>query len=238
VPKETEGIKDHLVYMKQNNIGGRPVFEGVLGEVPVRLVETGPGMVNTAQSLTAAIEAGTPDLILMTGCAGGFAAAGMKIGDIGIATEENDAHLGIEPNQEGPPPEPIPFDLEVIDGVPVSHRIPVDRALPDKAVSALRDAFGNGPVNIVCGPFVTVSTVTATNRRAGRLYERFHPCMESMEGSAGAHVALHYRIPFLEIRCASNLVGERNRDGWDLPLACRRSGEAAVVWIKAQKSDS
>jgi futalosine hydrolase len=86
-------------------------------------------------------------------------------------------------------------------------------------------------VNIVAGPFVTVSTITATDRGADRLYHRFHACMENMEGAAGAHVAKHYNIPFFEIRCASNLVGKRDRSAWDLPLACRRSAEAAVIWL-------
>lgn len=232
VTEEAKCIIDRLTSMKQKKIGGRPVFEGSIGDVPVRLVETGPGMVNTVQSLTAVIETFYPDMILMTGCAGGFSGAGMNVGDIGIATEENDVHLGIEPREEGESPESLPFDLEVIDGVPVSQRVPVDRKLAEKANGILKDAFQNEPVNIVSGPFVTVSTVTATDRSADRLYKRFHPCMESMEGIAGAHVALHYRIPFLEIRCASNLVGKRNRDEWDLPLACRRSGEAAVMWIR------
>lgn len=234
VTEEAKWIKDQLASMNQKIIGGRPVFEGSIGEVSVRLVETGPGMVNTVQSLTAAIEAFHPDMILMTGCAGGFEEAGMNVGDIGIATQENDAHLGIEPQEEGQPLEPLPFDLEVVGGVPVSHQVPVDRRLSDEAMGVIKDALRAEPVNIVCGPFVTVSTITATDRSAGRLFERFHPCMESMEGSAGAHVAQHYNIPFLEIRCASNLVGKRRRDAWDLPLACRRSGEAAVMWIKSR----
>lgn len=235
VPEEAQGIRNRLSSLKQKMIGGRPVFEGCIGEADVRLLETGPGMVNTAQSLTAAIETGLPDLILMTGCAGGFAKAGVRVGDIGIATEENDAHLGIEPESAEQPPAPLPFDLEVIDGVSVSHRIPTAFRLPDEAMAILKNVLREERVNIVCRPFVTVSTITATERGAERLYDRFHACMENMEGVAGAHVAMHYGIPFLEIRCASNLVGKRNRDAWDLPLACSRSAEAAVAWIKARK---
>lgn len=237
VPKEAEGIKDRLTDMKQKKIGGRSVFDGRIEDVPVRLVETGPGMVNTAQSLTAAIEAGPPTVILMTGSGGGFARAGMDVGDIGIATEENDVHLGIEPEKEGNHPAPLPFDLSVIDGVAVRHRMPADHRLSNEAIAVLKDGFQDVPVNIVSGPFVTVSTITATDRGAIRLYDRFYACMENMEGAAGAHVAMHYGIPFLEIRCASNLVGKRNRGAWDLPLACRRSAEAAVMWIKAYRND-
>jgi futalosine hydrolase len=89
-------------------------------------------------------------------------------------------------------------------------------------------------INIINGPFVTVATITATDRGAARIHDRFQACMENMEGVAGAHVAMHYGIPFIEIRSASNLVGKRDRGAWDLPLACRRSAEAAMIWIRSK----
>jgi len=231
VDGEAAGIRDRMISLNRKDIGGRPVYEGRIGAVPVRLVVTGPGMVNTAQSLTAAIEARPPAVILMTGCAGGFERAGVDVGDIGIATEENDAHLGIEPEVAGQAPAPLPFDLETIGGVSVGQRIPVDRHLANNAATLLKDGFRDSGINVVQGAFVTVSTVTATERGAGRLYDRLQPCMETMEGAAAAHVAMHYGIPFLEIRCASNRVGKRDRGAWDLPLACRRSADAAVMWV-------
>jgi futalosine hydrolase len=234
VPEEAEGIKEHLAGMRKYEVGGKPVFEGRIGEALVRLSVTGPGLVNTAQGLTAAIETLRPDMIIMTGCAGGFARAGMKVGDIGVASEENDAHLGIEAGEEGGLPMPLPFDLEVIDGRPVGPRIAMDSRMSREAAAVLKGAFGEQTVNIVRGPFVTVATITATDLGAHRLYERFHPCMENMEGIAGAHVAMHYGIPFVELRCTSNLVGKRNRSAWNLPLACRRSAEAALIWIRSK----
>jgi len=54
-----------------------------------------------------------------------------------------------------------------------------------------------------------------------------------MEGSGAAHLSIHYDIPFLEIRAASNMVGKRDRSGWDLPLACRRSNEAVIIFLES-----
>jgi futalosine hydrolase len=196
-------------------------------------METGPGLVNTAQAVTAAIEAQRPDLILMTGCAGAFGKSGMDIGDIGIATEENDAHLGIEPEREASAPEPLPFDLAEFDGMAVTNRIPLDENRAADAMGILRGDTSPDKANIFMGAFVTVATITATDRGADRLYERFRPCMENMEGVAAAHICRHYHIPFLEVRCASNMVGRRDRGAWDLPLACRRSAEAAVRLVVA-----
>lgn len=231
VPLEAAGIRDRMADFEAYRNGGRPVFEGRIGKTRVRLLITGPGMVNTAQGMTAAIECDRPSMILMTGCAGGFERAGLNIGDIGVAEGENDAHLGIEPEEQGMPPYPLPFDLEEIDGKAIGARIPLDTDLSRETAAILKEGFKNTPVNIVCGPFVTVSTITATDRGAAGLFNRFHACMESMEGVAGAHVATHYGIPFIEMRCASNLVGKRDREGWDLSLACGRSTEAAVMWI-------
>jgi futalosine hydrolase len=231
VPEEAEGIRELLAPMRRLEIGGRPVYEGKAGRASVRVLVTGPGMVNTAQSLTAAVENMAPSIILMTGCAGGFAGAGMRVGDIGIATEENDIHLGIEPEDRDALPAPLPFDLEVIDGAPIGSRIPMDGNLVHGAADILREQMQD-TINTISGPFVTVATITATDRGAARIHDRFQACMENMEGVAGSHVAMHYGIPFIEIRCASNLVGKRDLAAWDLPLACRRSAEAAMAWIR------
>ncbi len=237
VSEEAEGIKRRLTSPEQKNIGGRFLVEGNIGSVPVRLLETGPGLVNTAQSLAAAIEARTPAMLLMIGCAGGFRKAGVNVGDICIATEENDVHLGVEAEGENRAPAPLPFDLAFVDGVSIKHRIPLDHRLSNSALDILREGFGDPAISVHQGPFVTVATITATDPGADRIYDRFRPFMENMEGAAAALVAKHYGIPFLEIRCASNLVGKRDRRRWDLPLACRRSAEAAVMWILAQKSE-
>jgi futalosine hydrolase len=48
--------------------------------------------------------------------------------------------------------------------------------------------------------------------------------MEAMEGAASAHVAALYHIPMVEVRSASNFVGERDKSKWDLDLAIERLG--------------
>ena len=231
VPMESVGIKHELGTFKTIRTGGRTVFSGSIENRAIRLIETGPGLVNTAQSLSAAIETCAPDLILMTGCAGGFGRAGMGIGDIAIASEENDAQLGIEPETAEAPLMPLPFDLGNIDGVGIKHRIPMDSNMVSTALDSIKTAFSDIRINIQTGPFITVSTITATNNNADRLYNRFQPCMENMEGFAGAYIAKHYGVPFLEIRCASNLVGKRDRASWDLQIACERSAKAAIAFL-------
>ncbi len=55
--------------------------------------------------------------------------------------------------------------------------------------------------------------------------------MEAMEGAAALHVATLYHVPIIEIRAASNFVGERDKDKWDFPLACDRVRQICDVVI-------
>ncbi len=45
-----------------------------------------------------------------------------------------------------------------------------------------------------------------------------------MEGAACSHIAALYDIPVIEIRSASNFVGERDKSKWDIDLAIKHLG--------------
>jgi futalosine hydrolase len=53
-----------------------------------------------------------------------------------------------------------------------------------------------------------------------------------MEGASAAHLCRLYDVPFLEVRGISNLVQERRRHLWDLPLAADRAQRAALRLIE------
>ncbi len=46
--------------------------------------------------------------------------------------------------------------------------------------------------------------------------------MEAMEGAASAHIAQLYGISFIEVRSASNVVGERDKLKWDIKRAAKQ----------------
>ncbi|MDL1964459.1 MAG: futalosine hydrolase, partial [Deltaproteobacteria bacterium] len=200
-------------------VGGRKITSGYIAGKPVRVLITGPGTVNTVQSLTSAIENARPSLIIQTGCAGAFRESGLNIGDIGIATKEIDVQLGIGAGNGSLPLNELPFSIIKSSNVDIKNRCPLDIELVNQASETLRKIFEEKSVQVVKGSFVTVSTITATDSRAKNIYKQFSPCMEGMEGAGAAHLAIHYDIPFLEIRSASNFVGKRNRSSWNLPLA-------------------
>ncbi|MDX9786359.1 MAG: futalosine hydrolase [Desulfobacterales bacterium] len=213
--------------------GQREMTAGVLVDTPVNLLVAGPGQVNTVQALTSAIEWQRPAAILQVGCAGGFKQAGINIGDIAIASEEIDAHLGLEPERPTEiPVDPLPFSIGCYGGFEIKNRYAIGVELTRKAQSVISRKMAGMNITVNLGPFLTVSTITASDRRAEQYFDAYQVCMESMEGAGAAHVALHYGIPFLEIRAAANVVGKRERNHWNLPLAWERSQAAVMTLLK------
>ncbi|RZB30036.1 MAG: futalosine hydrolase [Desulfobacteraceae bacterium Eth-SRB1] len=236
VYEELSQLLDRVEKPVVSRVGGREIVSGRIEGKAVRLLVTGPGLVNTVQSLTAAIENFRPALIIQTGCAGAFKESGLRIGDIGIATEEIDLHLGIEPENGSLLLKDLPFSLIKRHGLNVKNRYSINNELVEIALQVVKKASGSDKVRFKKGPFITVSTITATEKRAKDIYKHFRPCIESMEGSGAAYLSLYYDIPFLEIRSVSNIVGKRDLTAWNLPLAFER-GNMAVFALIGNLSD-
>ncbi len=232
VEEELSKLIDSIESPVFSSVGGRRIANGYIEGKPVRALITGPGTVNTVQSLSAAIETARPSLIIQTGCAGAFRESGLNIGDIGIATEEIDIQLGIEAEDGRLPLNELPFSTIKSNEIDLKNRYPLDIELVNQALETLTKFFEGKSVQVVKGSFVTVSTITATDNRAKDIYKHYSPCMEGMEGAGAAHLAIHYDIPFLEIRSASNFVGKRARDSWNLPLAFEMGALAVLSIIR------
>jgi futalosine hydrolase len=232
VAPEIQGVLDRMVSEPPRMIGGRSIRCGRLNGIPVRTLVTGPGAVNTVQAITACVEEARPAMILQIGCGGGFRQMGMRIGDIAVATLEQDVHLGIETGRAHTPLLEMPFPVLTRDGHAFKEKYPLNADLAEAAFQRLKAVLDNQGIGVFKGPFITGSTVTGSEERAAFLFETYSPCMESMEGAAAAFLSHYYRVPLVEIRCVSNLVGKRDLSQWDLPLACLRAGQAAAVVLR------
>ena len=233
--REIDPFIESLAYVRQQEIGMRPVFSGHCGLKHTFAVITGPGIVNAVQALTAAVEKVKPDVIIQTGCAGAFKQAGLGLGDIGLATEEIYHHSGLEAEPPNPSPSPLPFPVLTKKHARYTNRFPVSCGLTEAAADILSQQLTPSGIKVRQGPFATVSTITTTDRRAHRLHERYQACMEQMEGAGTAQVAVLYDIPFIEIRGASNPVGQRDRSRWDIPLAANRIARALLLLLNSEK---
>ena len=139
VYEELSALIDRVEKPVVSKVGGRKIVSGYIEAKPVKLLVTGPGLVNTVQALTAAIENFRPSLIIQTGCAGAFKESGLKIGDIGIATEEIGADLGIEPENGKGPLNELPFPLLNSHGTEIKNRYHLDHELANLAFNAIQN---------------------------------------------------------------------------------------------------
>ncbi len=225
---------EYLIYRLNNpskiKIGNKLAISGSIDNKAVKIAITGPGIINAAHAATAAIEQKPPQLIIQTGCAGGFKQAGLKTGDICIASEEIDAQLGIESQGRAYLPQELPFPLYMKNKSEIKSAYPTDLKLSEKFKKILKKKLCDAL--IMSGKFITVSTVTATDKTAQKHFEAFNCIAENMEGAATAYIALIYNIPFIEIRSISNICGKRDKSEWRLKTALKKSGKAVYEIIK------
>ena len=66
---------------------------------------------------------------------------------------------------------------------------------------------------------ITVNTSHGNEESIKKVYDKFHPYVESMEGAAFMFVCENENIPYAQIRAVSNYIEKRNRDAWNIPLA-------------------
>jgi futalosine hydrolase len=66
---------------------------------------------------------------------------------------------------------------------------------------------------------ITINNVSGYGEQIEFRRKKFNPDVESMEGAAVAYICKSENIKFLQIRAISNMVEERNKENWDIPLA-------------------
>ena len=230
--QEIEPMIKQVNAARKISVGKRQAFCGKLYDQSVIILQSGVGMLNAVQAVTAVIEKMPVHLIINTGCAGTFPDAGIAMGDIGIATQEIDIHSGIEGRSPEDPVDQLPIPLIQTEREQYYGTYPVSAHYCKVAYDILLNALTPKNILVKQVPFITVSTITASLKRANHLFAAYQAGMENMEGAGIAHVALHYHKSFLEIRSASNFVGERNKDKWQLKKAFERSTRAVLIFLE------
>ncbi|MDE2998931.1 MAG: futalosine hydrolase [Gemmatimonadota bacterium] len=228
---EQEVLRRTIPHPTTRTFAHRERTEGKLGTRRVALIETGIGAVNTAQALTAALETERPDFVLQVGVGGAYAGSQLNVGDLAVATEENDGELGILAPDGWLSADRI--------GIPVLSRnlnhyntFPLDAVLARRAATMILNVRPDATPAVRSGPFVTVQQCSGLAVRGNELAARFNAICENMEGAAAAHVCALYDVPFIELRGISNLVEDRDTAAWKLPLASGNAQGAARVLIE------
>ncbi len=216
------------------------------------VVETGYDKTNTAQALTSLLERAAasrltapagpewerePRLVLQFGIAGAYPRSELGVGDVVVATEEIYGDTGAQTPEGWLSTECFGIPLVKVAGRPSWNRFILDRAISGRAARRLRwrePGTGESPADVVrveAGDCLTMSCVTGTQEQADDLWRRWGALAETMEGAAAAQVCLLYGVPLLEVRAISNLVGDRDRESWDVAGAAARAARAAAYLL-------
>lgn len=182
-PFEVGPVKDWIEKEKKGNI---------------ELLLTGVGLAASVYSLTKAVCAHKPDLILQAGIGGCFDET-RELGSVVAIRNEIIGDLGVE---EGGRFRSL-FDLNLLS--------------PDAKPWTSGKLRNDGPLIETAGlPVVDGITVNEIGTKAERI--AYWKCegvtVESMEGAALHYVALQEGLSFLQIRSLSNFAGERDKSKW------------------------
>lgn len=227
-PRETGELIGALQERVEQRHAGRRWVAGMLACRPVLVVEGGTGAVNTAQALTCVLETRRPVLVVQIGVGGAYPAAGLALGDLALATEENYGDLGLRTPAGWRPARFLGAPVLERDGLEYYNRFTVDEDALRQARRLLRSYPWDAAVGLEVGPFVTVQECSGTESLATERGLGFGAICESMEGAAAAHLACLYDVPFLELRGISHQVQDSRLDLWDLPLAASRAQRATL----------
>ncbi|MBL8876696.1 MAG: futalosine hydrolase [Phycisphaerae bacterium] len=174
-----------------------------------KLLVCGVGKSNAAGATAREIGRSRPDCVINLGICGALPGPEpLRIGQSILASGCVFADEGIDAS-----PRWIPMSQA---GFPAG--IDADRIEPEAELSRrLR------PLADRVGVLATVSTCSGSDARSGEISSRCgsEGLAEAMEGAAIGLVAARERVPFAELRVASNRTGNRADQGWDLPLALR-----------------
>ncbi|MBS1599585.1 MAG: futalosine hydrolase [Bacteroidetes bacterium] len=188
-----------------------------LSGAKIQVAITGIGLVSTAYLLTREIHDERPTIAIQAGIAGCFKAGKANhvvsvgrdvIADIGVY--ENDSFKNI-------------FDLKLNN----KNNFPFSNGYLVNPYEKLLSITGIEKANAI-----SVNEITTNKSRIEWYQQKYDPIVESMEGAAFHYVCLHEKIPFLQLRAVSNIVGERDKSKWTIKSAISALNENLVTMIK------
>lgn len=80
---------------------------------------------------------------------------------------------------------------------------------------------------------ITVNTTHGNDASIEKVFNRYHPYVESMEGAAFMFACEQENIPYAQIRSVSNYVEKRNREAWNIPLAIENLNKKVLEILNA-----
>ena len=187
--------------IKSTEAGNCTFVEGLLDGVPVVIVQSGVGKVNAALCAQRLILQFDVTHIINTGIAGAMA-HGLKVQDVVISTDA--LYHDVDAVEFG-------YKITVVPGMKCSD-FPADQKMisaAEKAFENLEEAKGH---SLVKGRIATGDQFIASKELKAKIVENCSPACVEMEGAAIAHACYLSQIPFLIIRCMSDMADDNGEN--------------------------
>lgn len=168
--------------------------EGLLGEVPVVVVQSGIGKVNAAACTQILIDTFAVTHVINTGIAG-LLSPELQVGDIVISSDlvQHDMNVG-----------PLNFAAGQIPGLPV-FSFTADESLIERALASAKEVAPQ--LQVISGRVASGDQFVSSSELADYIYTTFGADCCEMEGASIAQVAWLNHTPFVVIRLMSDKPG-------------------------------
>ncbi len=192
------------------------------GDHNYSLIHTGIGMVNTSFHLGSYLSHHEPDLMVHFGIGGSYKTE-FQIGDVVELKSDTFGEMGAN--------SPKGFmDLRQMGFTLMKKEEKI-------YYNTLKSPYDwNGGLPACKG--LTVNEVSGVQSQIAFRSFKWDPDVESMEGAAFFHAALWFDIPFISLRSISNNVEVRNKENWDIPLACQRMQTYLMEALSTREMDN
>lgn len=184
-------------------------------------VVTGVGGVATTYALYKAIHKYKPGIMLQAGIAGSFDKK-LEPGSVVCVGSDCFGDLGVV--EQGKKKTLFDLQLAGADSKPFKN---------GKLFNPFKKIIKLAGLPIVNG--VSVNEISTIKSNINFYKKELAAGVESMEGAAFHYVALMEKIPFLQIRSISNMVGERNKEKWLMQQAIENLNTEVINFVSKVK---
>jgi len=198
---EVEMLKSMLGNAQNTEIGGCKFSEGTIDGINVVIAQSGIGKVNAALCAQRLILQMGATHIINTGIAGAMG-RGLKVQDVVVSTDAlyHDFDLtefGCKPCE--------------IEGMPCSD-FPADETMIIAAQKAFEASDTTNGHNLVKGRMASGDQFVASKVQKNDIVAKCNPMCVDMEAAAIAHAAYLCQVPYVVIRCMSDMADDGGAD--------------------------
>ena len=220
---ELASLRKRLASPCEKKSGGLVFTEGTLNGVNVVLVKSGVGKVNAALCAQRLILEFGVSAIINTGIAGAMA-HGLKVLDFVVSTDA--LYHDMDATGFGYKVTQIPqMECSDFDAAPELVE------LAKKAFDSLDELKGH---SLVCGRIASGDQFISDKSVKEKIRTDCNPACVEMEGAAIAHAAYLSKVPFVIIRCMSDMADDSGESTYDFNEEAAADMSAALVYKMIQ----